>query len=363
MDEQYYAVIMAGGGGTRLWPLSRKKTPKQMLRLTEQRSLFQIAIDRLKHLFSPEHIIVVTVADQADILKEQSPIIPDKNYILEPQPRGTASVVGLAAKVIQQRNPNSIMAVLTADHFIANEKKFHQLLTSAYQVALDDYLVTLGIQPTFPSTGYGYIHRGEIIGEYAGYQAHRVIAFKEKPGEELAKKFIQQNDHDWNSGMFIWRVERIIEEIHLWMPDLMDSLEKISQSWTTDGMESVDPNIWSSIHPQTIDYGIMEKAKKVAVIPAIDLGWNDVGSWDSLFEVIPPDENGNIIINTIHDSFDTHNSLVCSDQTQRLIVTIGLNNIVIVDTEDALLICDRNDSQKVRKMVDLLEKNNKSQYL
>ena len=174
MIDNYYAVIMAGGGGTRLWPLSRQSMPKQMLRLIDERSLFQIAVQRLAGVFPPDRILVVTVADQADVLRQQAPDIPDGNFLLEPEPRGTASVVGLASIVLKKRDPIAVMVVLTSDHFIGDVDKFHQLLRSAFLVARDGYLVTLGIEPTAPSTGYGYIHRGESIGKYQGLNAYQV---------------------------------------------------------------------------------------------------------------------------------------------------------------------------------------------
>ena len=200
MIDNYYAVIMAGGGGTRLWPLSRQSMPKQMLRLIDERSLFQIAVQRLAGVFPPDRILVVTVADQADVLRQQAPEIPDGNFLLEPEPRGTASVVGLASIVLKKRDPIAVMVVLTSDHFIGDVDKFHQLLRSAFLVARDGYLVTLGIEPTAPSTGYGYIHRGESIGKYQGLNAYQVLKFKEKPDAKNAIQMLATGDHSWNSG-------------------------------------------------------------------------------------------------------------------------------------------------------------------
>jgi mannose-1-phosphate guanylyltransferase len=363
MIEHFYAVIMAGGGGTRLWPLSRQSRPKQMLRLNGKDTLFQMAVNRLEGLFPPDHIYVVTVAEQAVQLQEQSPQIPKENYLIEPMPRGTASVVGLAAVALRQRDPEAVMAILTADHFIENEDQFRHLLETAYDVAQRNYLVTIGIQPTFAATGYGYIQRGEYLPEYTNHEVYRVVRFKEKPNEELAQEFVERGDHDWNSGMFIWRIDRILEEIERWMPELMESLRKIDQVWNTSQRIDVIQSVWPKIKSQTIDYGIMERAEKVATLPAKGLGWNDVGSWDSLFEVLPTDENGNIILGAQHIGLNTSNSLVCAEEPDRLIVTIGAKDLVIVDTGNAILICPRDEAQKVRELVNLLKQMGHNQYL
>lgn len=363
MKAHYYAVIMAGGGGTRLWPLSRANRPKQMLRLNGEESLFQMAVNRLMGLFDPDHIYVVTVAEQAALLQQQSPEIPTENYLLEPMPRGTASVVGFAAVAIRQRDPQGVMAILTADHFIQNTVLFQGLLSAAYSVAEEGYLVTLGIQPSFAATGYGYVQRGGLMGAYGGHDVYRVLRFKEKPSEEQARVFLEDGDHDWNSGMFIWRVDRILEEFARLMPDLMHSLDQIAAAWGSDQRLAVIQELWPQIKTQTIDYGIMENAERVAMLPARGLGWNDVGSWDSLFEVLPTDENGNIILGARHFGLNTSNSLICAESPDRMIVTIGASDLVIVDTGNAILVCPRSEAQKVRDMVNALKNAGETQYL
>jgi mannose-1-phosphate guanylyltransferase len=354
MYDHYYAVIMAGGEGSRLWPLSRQVRPKQMVQLGSERTLFQIAVDRIKDIFPADRIYVVTVASQADDLKNQCPEIPQENYLLEPMPRGTASVVGLAAVALRQRDPQAVMATLAADHLIQNVTYFQQLLKNAHYLADDGYLVTLGIRPTYPATGYGYIQRGEEItgNPFLAYQVKR---FQEKPDEETARSFLARGDHDWNSGMFIWRIERIFEEIRLLMPELAEKLEQIAQAWETPAKSSTLQAIWPTIKPQTVDYGIMEKAERVAIIPGVDLGWNDVGSWESMFEVFQTDTNGNVVLDAQYLGLGTSNSLIVSDHTDRLIVTLGLDNIVVVDTRDAVLVCSRNQAQRVREVVNLLK--------
>jgi mannose-1-phosphate guanylyltransferase len=355
MVEHYYAVIMAGGEGSRLWPLSRQGRPKQMVQLGSDRTLFQIAVDRLEGIFTPDRIFVVTVADQAQGLQSQCPQIPRENYLLEPMPRGTASVAGLAAVALRSRDPQAVMAILAADHLIQNEDYFRQLLRQGYELAQDGYLTTLGIHPSFPATGYGYIQRGGPI-EQHGFVAYEVKHFKEKPDQETARSFLATGDHDWNSGMFIWRLDRLWEELQRWMPDLVGKLEEIERDWGGSRRDETLQAIWPSIKPQTIDYGIMEHAARAAVIPAVDLGWNDVGSWESIFEVFEPDPEGNVILDAEHLGIDTTNSLVVSDRTGRLVVTLDVHDVIVVETEDAVLVCSRKSAQKVKEVVAHLKK-------
>jgi mannose-1-phosphate guanylyltransferase len=354
--DHFYAVIMAGGGGTRLWPLSRQARPKQLLRLIDERSLFQTSVQRLEGLFPPERIFVVTVEEQAAELQIQSPVIPKENYILEPVPRGTASVIGLAAIVLQQQDPDAVMAVLTSDHFIGNEPGFRQMLLAAHDAALDDHLVTLGITPTYSATAYGYIQRGDCIASYRGFDACRVLRFKEKPDEEQARQLVAGGDHAWNSGMFVWKVRRVLEEFTVQMPDLASGLREIRQAMGTDLQHPVLERVWSGLKIETIDYGIMESARDVLVLMADNLEWNDVGSWDSLFDVLPADPQGNIVMGGHHIGLDTQQSLVYVNQEHRLIVTIGVEDLVVVDTGDVLLVCRKDQAQKVRQVVAHLRK-------
>lgn len=351
MLDHYYAVIMAGGGGTRLWPLSRQAKPKQLLRLIEERSLFQTSVQRLEGLFPPERIYVVTVAELAEELQLQSPAIPKDNYLLEPMPRGTASVVGLAAIVLQQRDPKAVMAILTSDHYIGNEGSFRKMLAAAHDVAQDNHLVTLGITPSYAATAYGYIQRGERIAAFGGYQTFHVAHFREKPDEEQARRMLQDGNYAWNSGMFVWRVDRVLSEFSIQMPKLFSGLREIQQAWGRSQEQPVFHKIWDGLESETIDYGIMEGAKNVAVIMADDLQWNDVGSWDSLFDVLPSDPQGNIVMGGEHIGLDTRQSLVYVNQEHRLIVTIGIEDLVLVDTGDVLLVCRKDQAQKVRQIV------------
>jgi mannose-1-phosphate guanylyltransferase len=325
--------------------------------------MFQHAIDRLQGLFPYERILVVTVEEQVGLLKKECPEIPDENFVLEPLPRGTASVVGLAALAIKDRDPQGFMAILTADHLIKNEKHLRDLLKAAYALSKEDYLVTLGITPSYASSAYGYIQKGKLLGESQGLQTFEVERFKEKPDKETAEVLVSDGQHVWNSGMFIWGVDTVMAEFKRQMPQLYEKLEKIRESWSTQARSDVLQSVWPTIKKETIDYGIMENAQKVAVIPSVDLGWHDVGSWEFLFEALACDENGNIQLSGDAVTLDTHGTLICEDSADRVIVTIGVEDLIIVDSGNALLVCDRKQAQRVREAVRKLEEDGRVDYL
>jgi mannose-1-phosphate guanylyltransferase len=363
IDKNFYAVIMAGGGGTRLWPLSRKACPKQMLQIFNGKSLFEITLERLHGIFAADHIYVVTVADQVEALSRLAPDLPKQNFLIEPMPRGTAAVVTMAAACLKKINPQAVTAILTADHFIQNVTDFHETLDAACEMAKTNVLVTLGIQPTFPSTGYGYIESGKQVSSFKHVKAFKVNAFIEKPSEARAIEFLRSGKFSWNSGMFIWKVDVILEEIKRYMPALFETIQQLTPLLTVDHAKKEFIDLWSAIKPQTIDYGIMEKSDRVVVLPASTLGWNDVGSWDSLFEVLTPDLNGNIVINAQHVGMETDDSLVFSTLKDRMVVTIGAQKMIIVDTPDAVLICPRGESQKIKELVQYLNDHHFTLYL
>lgn len=361
--EHTYAVIMAGGGGTRLWPISRKETPKQLLPLLGKETLFQSTVARLEKLFPPERILIVTVAEQARQMQKQVPAIPPENYLIEPAPRGTASVIALAAAVLRKRDPEAIMAIQTSDHYIRNRDLFHYLIRAAFDVAQNGYLVTLGITPTYPAIGYGYIQQGEPLDDEYRYPVYQVERFVEKPNEQTAQQLLRTGNHSWNSGMFVWRADTILAEIERQMPELSRVVKTIADAWGTAEEKQVVESYWYDLRSQTIDYGVMEKAEKVAVLPASGLGWSDVGSWDSLFDVLLPDMHGNVATNAQHLAVDTNNTLVYAKDEQRLVVTIGLDDMVVVDAGDVLMICKVDQSQKVRDVVEHLKKHRQERYL
>ncbi len=363
MNEDYYAVILAGGGGTRLWPLSRQARPKQMLPLIDDSTLFQTALHRLQSQFPPERILVVTSNKHAEELRRQAPELKPENFLLEPEPRGTAAAIGLAAASLQSKHPGASMAVLTADHYIGNEAEFEKVLVAAYELAVKNYLVTLGIEPTYPATQFGYIQMGSSIGAFGGYETFRAERFKEKPALEEATRMLAEGHYAWNSGMFIWKAERIWAEFQLQMPELHAALDKIRIAWGGKDFEKVLAYEWPRIAAQTIDYGIMEHAKDVVVIPAKGMAWNDVGSWSSLFEVLEVDNHGNLVLCEQHLDLESRNLLVHSNAQERMVVTVGVENLVVVDTGDVLLICSRERSQDLRKVIELLKEKGLQRYL
>jgi mannose-1-phosphate guanylyltransferase len=278
-------------------------------------------------------------------------------------PRGTASVIGLAAEVISKLDPEAVIIVLPSDHFIQDHGKFQQAIRVAYETARNDFLVTLGIKPTFPATGFGYILKGAILSLNLDLPAYHVSRFTEKPDEEEASRMLGTGDYSWNSGMFIWRAKNILDEFSRQMPDLKAALDSIGETWGSAGQEASLRSQWLNLKPETIDYGIMENAVNVAVVPVEGLGWTDVGSWDSLFDVITPDENGNVIVNGESIILDTHRSLFDSTSRKKLIAAIGVDDLIVVDSEDALLICHRDQAQKVREVIARLKDMKREEYL
>ena len=354
-----YALIMAGGVGSRLWPRSRNERPKQLLNLTSERTMFQEAVARLFPLFQPDRIFVVSGADHVPTMREQVPELPAENFIVEPAGHGTAPCIGLSALYLRRLDADVIMAVLTADHFIEKSETFRQALAAAGHLARQGRLVTLGIKPAFPSTGYGYILRDERLGDLGGLEAYRVKRFTEKPDQPTARKFLATGRYYWNSGMFIWRVADVMAEFERQMPLFFSQLNEIDAALGTAREKEVLGRVWQDVEHQTIDYGIMEGARNVAVIP-VDIGWSDVGSWATLLDILPGDADGNVVTGR-HLGVDTRRTLVFS--ANKLVATVGLEDMIVVDTGDALLVCPRDRAQDVKKIVDALKAQGKHTYL
>ncbi|HVO41472.1 MAG TPA: mannose-1-phosphate guanylyltransferase [Aggregatilineales bacterium] len=355
--DHLYALIMAGGGGTRLWPLSRQRRPKQMLSLVENRNMFQAAVERLDPLIPLDHTFIVTGREYVEQLRASAPQLPPSNFIVEPYGQNTGPAVGLAAVHIQHRDPRSVIAVLTADQYIADQAKFRSVLAAAADLASRGYIVTLGIAPTFPSTGYGYIRRGESLGQVRDFQAYRAAGFTEKPDAETALHFVTSGLYSWNSGMFIFRIEQLMSEYARQQPVMHTILQEIGSTIGHDDYDETLGRLWAKMPRLSIDYAVMEHADNMAVIP-VEMGWSDIGSWATLFDLLGGDQNGNAICGPRQDYIylDTRNTLVVTDTAPgRMIVTIGLENIVIVDTPDVLLVCHRSRSEDVRQIVDRLK--------
>lgn len=360
MHDHFYAVILAGGGGTRLWPRSRRTHPKQFLDLAGEETMLQAAYARIAPLIPPERVLVITNVEYTGTVQQQLPALPAHNIIGEPAGRGTAPAIGLAAILLQHRDPAAIMAVLTADHLIARQETFRRvLLATAHIAATPGRLVTLSITPTFAETGYGYVERGTEVDRANGFVAYRVQRFTEKPNRDTAERFVASGRFGWNSGMFVWRIDSILDEIARQMPTLHARLATIAAAVGTPDAAAVLAAVWPLIRSETIDFGIMEGARDVVTLP-VDIGWNDVGSWAALADELPANEEGNVVHGP-HVLIDTHNSFVFSDG--RLIATIGLDNMIVVDTADALLICPRTRAQDVKQVTEALRARGLHAYL
>ncbi len=350
---------MAGGSGTRFWPLSRVKYPKQLISLAGEQSLVQQTVHRLAGLIPPRRILVVTAASQADAIRQQLPQIPTQNILVEPVGRNTAPCIALAALYLKKLDPKAVMAVMPADHLIQHTDEFKQALLMAASLAnADDCLVTLGVEPRSPHTGYGYILLADEIAPLARLKAYKVKAFTEKPEFAKAKKYVAAGAL-WNSGIFVWRSEVILAALERHLPDIYKPLLGIEPALGIPQQESSLAGVYPRLPSISIDYGIMEKYSNTVVVKG-DLGWNDVGSWTSLREVLPADDNGNVTLGE-HLGLDSKNIILHSPH--KPVATIGLENIIIVETEDVLLVCDADRAQDIKQMVDMLKNKGLEEYL
>jgi mannose-1-phosphate guanylyltransferase/mannose-6-phosphate isomerase len=358
-----YAVIMAGGSGTRFWPLSREKMPKQLLKIGGEDTLICQTINRILPAISFDDIFTVTNRDIVDAISQQLSTKfnrPwDKNMILEPEPKNTAPALGLAALHLERLDPDGVMVALAADHFIQKTDDFLRLLGQADKAARLGYLVTLGIKPNRPETGYGYIKAGSVCQENGINGVCKVEAFVEKPDLDTAQGYLKQGNYFWNSGIFIWKSKILLQEIEKHDPPLYRGLMEIKRSIGTDQEESVITAVFKNLRSVSIDYAVMEKTDRAAVIPA-DIGWSDVGSWTALDEVSEHDPAGNIVSGNVID-FGSQDSIIYAEK--RLVATIGLKDLVVVDTPDATLVCSKGRAQDVKKVVDEIKKRKSGEHL
>lgn len=351
-----YAVIMAGGVGSRFWPRSKKKTPKQMLQIFGENTMIQDTVSRLDGLVDSENILVITNRLQKPGICEQLPQIPSENVIEEPFGRNTAACIGLASIIIEKRDKDAVMIVLPADHIIRDKAAFHKVLKNAIEFAYKSGgLLTIGVTPTRPETGYGYI---QIDDKEIGQNIFKVFTFAEKPNYATAVRFLESGDFMWNSGMFIWRTDSILEEMKLHMPDLFDSLESIKKSFGKSDFESVLTNLYGQLKKISIDYGIMEKSNKVYLTKG-SFNWSDVGSWEEVYQLSEKDSNGNSITGQVYTEMSVDSYIYSPN---KFTAVIGVENLIIINTDEALLICRRDNCQDVKKVVDYLVMNQMEEH-
>lgn len=355
----FHALIMAGGSGTRLWPLSRKNKPKQSLSLTEARTMFQVTVLRLQPLIPVERVHVVTNAQMAAIFKEQVPAIPEANYIIEPSAKDNGPAVGLALAHIHKQDADATIAILAADHHIGKVAEFQRALRAAQEVAQDGYIVTLGITPSFASTGFGYIERGQQLRISQGLDVFNVARFVEKPKQEIAEQYLADGLHSWNSGMFIMQVGVGLDEFERQQAPFAAALKKLEPTIGTPAYADELASTWAIAPKKSIDYAIMEGAQKIAVIP-VDIDWSDIGSWASLLEILPKDDAGNAFVGE-HVAIDTTNTLIRGNG--RVIAAMGVKDIVIVDTPDALLVCSLDRVADLKQIVEKLKAEQRDDVL
>ncbi len=371
------ALIMAGGSGTRFWPLSTTEKPKQFLDLLSDKTLIRETVDRISGLIPAEKIFISTNIAYLDIIRGELPEIPERNIIFEPMARDTAACIGYAALIIEKIYGNSIMAVLPSDHLIRQEEEFLKGLEVAFAKAKEGGIVTLGVKPSYPETGYGYIEymkekerflhwegnsEGDENAEEEKFKIYKVRRFREKPNKEIAEKYIEQGNYLWNSGMFLWKTDVILKEIKKWMESHRVVLEKIEETLEEIDLNKVYGEELSGLikgefyqfEKISIDFGVMEHTKDVYVIP-MDIGWNDVGSFKSLEGLFPFDIDGNIVRGEGYTGIESEGNIIINKEKDKIIATIGIEDIVIVNTEDAVLICHKDKSQEVKKILSRIE--------
>jgi mannose-1-phosphate guanylyltransferase len=367
-----HAVIMAGGAGTRLWPLSRKLRPKQLLKLFDGRSLLQIARDRLAGVFAPENIWVITSAHYLDQVAAELPDVPRANLIGEPMGRDTANAVGLAASLLARRDPDATMAVFTADHIITPPERFARAIQTGLEAAEQnpDALVTFGITPRSPHTGYGYVRRGERLALHrqdAGATSDQgtppvfcVAEFKEKPSRDVAEGYLRTGEYYWNSGMFAWRVAAILAELQRNLPENARGLGDLAAVWDRLTGTPQGAAQFERLPKISIDFGVMEKAARVLLVE-MDCDWKDVGSWPSLADTRPADKAGNVTVAPRALTVDAQDNILVTE-SGHLLVALGVKDLVIVHSDDATLVCHKDQVERLKELVKLREAQFGGQY-
>lgn len=351
-----YAVILAGGTGQRLWPLSRQDRPKQLLPLIHGKNLLQLAVERLAGIFPLENVLIVTNREHAAAIAQEFPGMPRENVVGEPMGRDTANAVALAAEILARRDDTACMGVFTADQVIRPLEAFHASVSSAFDVAdrNPDALVTFGIKPTWPHTGLGYIHRGQRIVD----GVYEVQAFREKPDHHTARRYVESGEYYWNSGMFVWRVETIRQQLQSFLPE---SMELIAQALQASDAETALSAAYPQLKKISIDFAVMERAPRVLAVE-LACEWLDVGSWPNLAQVSEIDEDGNAVVASKTTLVDCQRNVVVSED-DHLIAVLGIDDCIVVHSKDATLVCNKNESQRLKELVEQIRQQFGDKYV
>ncbi len=347
-----YALIMAGGAGSRFWPKSRMKTPKHLLSIVNEKTMLENTINRVESIIEPQNCYIVTNKEQKEKILKNVKAVNSENILEEPVARNTAAAIGYGAVKLLTRDKDAVMVVLPADHYIKNVQKFIRTINKAVEYCKKDpeSLVTIGIEPTHPETGYGYIQTGKEISK----GVREVKSFAEKPNFDTAVRFVNSGEFLWNSGIFIWRADTIMENIKKYIPDLYDSLTEIKKILQSGKSQNSLDRIYSEMRSISIDYGVMESALNVKVLSG-DFGWSDVGSWLEIYKLKEKDDKRNVVECERFISIDTEGCLISSDSKDKLIACIGLRDFSVIDTKDSLLITPLSRSQDVKDIVEKLK--------
>ncbi|MBW7454625.1 mannose-1-phosphate guanylyltransferase [Paenibacillus sepulcri] len=359
MDK--FVTILAGGGGTRFWPLSRQETPKQFLNISGNDIMLNETIERFKGIIPQENTVIVTNRSQSVLLESiMHSSVLKSNILIEPVARNTSASILYAALFLEKQHGDSLMVVLPSDHHITNDAQFRQTLDEACTVAMEtDKIVTIGIKPSFASTGYGYICYESKPFMTVPAAVHEVSEFVEKPNFKKAQTYLASGNYLWNSGMFIWKTSVIIDHFQRFLPRLFKSMLPLRNHPGGEELTALLNEIYPTLQNISIDYGILERSADVVVISG-NFGWNDIGSWDTLGAIFPPDDDGNIV-KANYLGIDTRNSIIYGNG--RLITTIGIDGLIIADTGDALLICPKDRAQSVKEIVDMLREKGMTEYM
>ncbi len=357
-----HAVIMAGGSGTRFWPASRQAMPKQLLRIATPRSMLQGTLDRLQNLVSNEHVLVLTNQQLTDVVKEQLPSLPLEHIIGEPFKRDTAPCIGVAASLVAAADPDGTMVVMPSDHVIEPRSEFHRSIRAgaALLEREPERIVTFGIRPAYAAESFGYVQRGKAISLEPGIAAFDVECFREKPDRATAEEYVAAGTFYWNSGIFMWKAKTILNALREYEPEMYGHIEEIAKGIGTSRFQENFAIHFEKIKGKSIDFAVMERYKNVAVIEA-PFAWDDVGSWQAIARLIEPDESGNAVQGP-YLPIDSKNMIIRCEE-DHLIVTIGLNEMIVVHTMDATLVAPKSEEERVREVVQQLKELGHHRYL